>query len=263
MQVIIMRHGDAVFKGAERVLSAKGEQEARLTGLKLASAFHITKIFCSSKTRALQTANIVHDLLRGREVPPVQVLNELAPYGNTDLAVDYIESICEENDTVLLVSHIPQVVCLSTAFCQRELELPTFFTAGALILESKGHGQAFVPSQFLTANRELKLQAIPTNTIKVPTAAAAAVAVSAGAAGVALWPHAANMLSAYTSVQGITRHVAEPSADQVTVLTSNTKKPMLHSQRVLAQLSAATHKKSSGSKSTAVPRLESYPAYSL
>ena len=128
MQVIIMRHGDAVFQGAERVLSAKGEQEARLTGLKLASAFHITKIFCSSKTRALQTANIVHDLLRGREVPPVQVLNELAPYGNTDLAVDYIESVCDENDTVLLVSHIPQVVCLSTAFCHRELELPTFFT---------------------------------------------------------------------------------------------------------------------------------------
>lgn len=263
MQVIIMRHGDAVFQGAERVLSAKGEQEARLTGLKLASAFHITKIFCSSKTRALQTANIVHDLLRGREVPPVQVLNELAPYGNTDLAVDYIESVCDENDTVLLVSHIPQVVCLSTAFCHRELELPTFFTAGALVLEGKGHGQAFAPSQFLTANRELKLQAIPADTIKVPTAAAAAVAASAGAAGVALWPHAANMLSAYTSVQGITRHVAEPSADQVTVLTSNSKKPMLHSQRVLAQLSAATHKKSSSSKSTAVPRLDSYPAYSL
>ena len=186
MRVIIMRHGDAVFQGAERVLSSRGEQEARLTGLKLVSAFNITKIFCSSKRRAQQTAQIVHGLMRGRSVPEVQVLNELNPYGDASLVRDYLDAICEPNDTVLLISHIPQVVNLSWTFCQQEIELPTFFTAGALVLEprkkaSKAESSStftsYCPCLFLAPNRELRLSSTP----ETAAAASAAHAVTSSA----------------------------------------------------------------------------------
>ena len=106
MRVIIMRHGDAVFQGAERVLSSRGEQEARLTGLKLVSAFNITKIFCSSKRRAQQTAQIVHGLMRGCNVPEVQVLNELNPYGDASLVRDYLDAVCEPSDREIIAAHM-------------------------------------------------------------------------------------------------------------------------------------------------------------
>lgn len=183
MRVIIMRHGDAIFRGAERVLSSRGEQEARLTGLKLVSAFNITKIFCSSKYRAQQSAQIVHDLLRGPNIPEVQVINELNPYGNASLVRDYLEATCDDNDTVVLVSHIPQVLNLSWVFCQQELNLPTFFTAGALILESKKSSDSddvsrYYPCWFLAPNREVKL----INAASTPSAAASAYAAAALAA---------------------------------------------------------------------------------
>ena len=186
MRVIIMRHGDAVFQGAERVLSSRGEQEARLTGLKLVSAFNITKIFCSSKRRAQQTAQIVHGLMRGCNVPEVQVLNELNPYGDASLVRDYLDAVCEPNDTVLLISHIPQVVNLSWTFCQQEIELPTFFTAGALVLEprkkaSKAESSSaftsYCPCLFLAPNRELRLSSTP----ETVAAASAAHAVTSSA----------------------------------------------------------------------------------
>lgn len=186
MRVIIMRHGDAVFQGAERVLSSRGEQEALLTGLKLVSAFNITKIFCSSKRRAQQTAQIVHGLMRGRSVPEVQVLNELNPYGDASLVRDYLDAVCEPNDTVLLISHIPQVVNLSWTFCQQEIELPTFFTAGALVLEprkkaSKAESSSaftsYCPCLFLAPNRELRLISTP----ETVAAASAAHAVTTSA----------------------------------------------------------------------------------
>lgn len=162
MRIIIMRHGDAVFQGAERVLSARGEMEARLTGLKLVSAFNITKIFCSSKLRAQQTAKIVRDLMRGRNAPEIEVLNELNPYGDASLVRDYLEATCTDEDTVLLISHIPQVVNLSWIFCQQELELPTFFTAGALVLEPQKASDAsrYCPCLFLAPNREQRLDVL-------------------------------------------------------------------------------------------------------
>lgn len=176
MQVIVMRHGDAVFKGADRVLSAKGEQEAKLTALKLASTLNITRIFSSPKQRALQTASIVQGLLRGRQIPQIEVLNELSPYGDARMVRDFVEAVCEPNDTVLLISHIPQVLNLSFTFTQQDLDLPTFYTAGALILKHQAsEGQNFTPSCFYTPNSEQPIRALPATT----TAASAAYSLAA------------------------------------------------------------------------------------
>lgn len=159
MKVIIMRHGDAKFLGAERVLSKQGEQEANMTGLKLVSSLNITRIIASPKQRALQTASIVQSLLRGADRPQVEVLTELSPYGHASLVQDFVEATSSQDDTILLVSHIPQVVNLAYTFCGHELGLPAFQTASALILEVSAEGK-YVPTAFYTPYGETYLDRV-------------------------------------------------------------------------------------------------------
>ena len=135
MNVIVMRHGDATFLGAQRVLTERGRQEVQITALKLAGAMKITKIMSSPKQRALQTASIVQSLLRGAKIPQIEVLPELSPTGDAEMVYEYLNASCAPDDTVLLVSHIPQVCNLSCTLCHRELDIPRFHTASALILQ--------------------------------------------------------------------------------------------------------------------------------
>ena len=157
MRVIIMRHGEAMFEGPERVLTSRGREEVKMTTLKLLSSYNITKIFCSPKKRALQTAQVVHSLLKGSNVPEVQILPELAPMGSASQVFDYINAVASESDTVLLISHIPQVLNLADAFTAVDCDVPRFVTGGALILQqSAGAGYArFVPESFFTPSSEL------------------------------------------------------------------------------------------------------------
>ena len=153
MKVIIMRHGDAVFSGGDRVLSERGVQEAKITGMKLVSSLQITRIFSSPKQRAMATAAQVKDLLRGRSIPEIEIIPELSPSGNTDMAVEYVMASCSNDDTVLLVSHIPQVVNLSIAFAGYGFNVPSFYTAAALVLQQDEAGK-FVPQDFYTPSKE-------------------------------------------------------------------------------------------------------------
>lgn len=59
MRIVILRHGEATLSNCDRVLSSQGMKEAVATGQKLSKILTITKCFCSPKTRAEQTANIV------------------------------------------------------------------------------------------------------------------------------------------------------------------------------------------------------------
>ena len=98
---------------------------------------------------------------------------------------DYLDAVCDPDDTVLLISHIPQVVNLSWTFCQQEIELPTFFTAGALVLEPRKKAikadsstfTSYCPCLFLAPNRELRLSSTP----ETAAAASAAHAVTSSA----------------------------------------------------------------------------------
>lgn len=181
MKVIIMRHGDARFLGAERILSSQGEQEARMTGLKLLSSFNITRIFASPKQRALQTASIVQSLIKGANRPQVEVLSDLSPYGNATSVQDFVEAVSEQDDTVLLVSHIPQVVGLSYTFCGQEFNLPIFHTAGALILESTPDNR-YRPQAFYTPYGETYLDQIKVGNIVFSQELPMVVASSMGSA---------------------------------------------------------------------------------
>lgn len=136
MQIIIMRHGDAVYINSNRVLSEQGKLETKLTAIELMNDFHFTKIFSSPKTRALETASIVQSLMRGRVIPDIEVERELCPCGNAKIVRDYIEAVCDPNDTVLIVSHMPNIANIVSAFCP-QATLPVFSTSVALSLESK------------------------------------------------------------------------------------------------------------------------------
>lgn len=185
MKVIIMRHGDARFLGAERVLSKQGEQEANMTGLKLVSSYNITRIFASPKQRALQTASIVQSLLKGSKRPQVEVLNELSPYGRPTMVQDFVEATSEPNDTILLVSHIPQVVNLTYTLCGREFDLPVFQTASALILETEG--DKYIPTAFYTPYGETYLDKVKVGAIPVSSATVTVpMVLSAGTLGTPL-----------------------------------------------------------------------------
>lgn len=155
VKVIVMRHGDAVFQGGDRVLSSRGEQEAKLTGMKLVSHLAITKIISSPKQRAIQTAEIVRSLLRGRQIPQVELLPELSPSGDAHTVFDYVNAIGSPDDTILLVSHIPQVINLSYTFGYRQMEVPMFYTAAAMVLEKVNpEDELFVAKSFYHPNGE-------------------------------------------------------------------------------------------------------------
>ena len=159
MKIIIMRHGQASYFGADRVLTAEGRQEAELTALKLASHAHITKVYASPKTRAQQTAQAVVSRLPGRRL---NIITEqaLTPAGDPFIAVEQALLDAKENDEMLLISHIPLVEHLSHYLCP-SLEIPLFVTAAALIVaqkDGKWHPEAFITphgEHFFDAARSL------------------------------------------------------------------------------------------------------------
>lgn len=144
-----MRHADAIRTSADRILSEQGKHEATLTALELVKDFHFTKIFSSPKTRAIETATIVQSMMRGRNIPDIEIESELCPCGRASLVRDYIDAVCSEDDTVLIVSHMPHIASLVDSFCPRAF-LPTFSTAVALSLESIKNNFSFKSNKVYT-----------------------------------------------------------------------------------------------------------------
>lgn len=178
MRVIIMRHGEAMFEGPERVLTSRGREEIKMTTLKLLSSSNITRIFCSPKKRAVQTAQVVSSLLRGK-VPEIEILPELAPMGNASYVYDYVNAVAHDSDTILLISHIPQVLSLADVFTAVDCDVPRFVTGGALILQqldSSASYPRFVAESFFTPSSELilpqtKRSAVATAPVATPAPA--------------------------------------------------------------------------------------------
>lgn len=133
MRIVILRHGEAALSNFDRVLSSNGMKEAAATGQKLSKILKITRCFCSSKTRAEQTANIVCQQL-GFEGAN-ENFSELSPSGNPAKVISYIDEKCDDEDTVLLVSHLPLVELLAYEYNGKLNFPPKFSTACALIID--------------------------------------------------------------------------------------------------------------------------------
>ena len=151
MHIIIMRHGEATYKGADRVLTLNGYQESQMTGLKLGSLFTINKILVSPKTRAKETCQAVLDKLPGLK-PQVEILNDLTPSGDPRLVYDYVMAVIKPQENVLLITHIPMVDRLTAEFCP-DFPCPRFSTSSALVLENNESLGVSV-KKFITPSQE-------------------------------------------------------------------------------------------------------------
>lgn len=136
MKIVVLRHGDAIYSNSDRILSSEGMKEASLVGEKIAKYVKFTKCFCSPKTRAKQTAQIV--LQQNNCSCDIEIMSDLSPSGDPQQVISFIEATCDENDVVLLVSHLPLVWTLSYEFNKNLLMPPQFDTACALVMQYEG-----------------------------------------------------------------------------------------------------------------------------
>ena len=132
MNIIIMRHGHAIFEGNDRVLSAEGKNQVAITACKLHAMLKIDRVFSSPKSRAKPTADIVISKMRS-DRPSINIIKDLSPSGNANLVIDEVLHSAQVDETVLLVSHIPIVEDLTYSL-NKALNIPVFETACAYIL---------------------------------------------------------------------------------------------------------------------------------
>lgn len=64
-----------------------------------------------------------------------ETLSELTPSGNPAKIISYIDETCDDEDTVLLVSHLPLVELLAYEYNSKLNFPPRFSTACALIID--------------------------------------------------------------------------------------------------------------------------------
>ncbi|MBN3344633.1 phosphohistidine phosphatase SixA [Pectobacterium brasiliense] len=145
MQVLIMRHGDAVLDAASdavRPLSDAGRDESRQMACWLNEQnIDIERVLVSPYLRAQQTLEVVKKALPLPE--EADCLNELTPGGDAQLVSYYLQTLAREGvGAVLVVSHLPLVGYLVAELCQNETA-PMFATSAIACVKveaESGHG---------------------------------------------------------------------------------------------------------------------------
>ena len=107
MNIILMRHGEAIpfaLNDAERPLTAKGKADVAVIGSHLKkSGWSPSTIFCSTRLRAQQTAELVGDSIRSEQ--QVKVLKGITPEDDWKQAMAVIEQYMVEG--AIFVFHQP------------------------------------------------------------------------------------------------------------------------------------------------------------
>ncbi len=115
MKLFLVRHGDYVSADPAQLLSPKGVQDIENIGGYLKNnSVHVAQIWHSPKPRAVQTANILHDILNGGER---QERPDLVPNAHPQQVIEDLQS--QEHD-VLIVSHLPFIPRLVLRLLQQE-----------------------------------------------------------------------------------------------------------------------------------------------
>ncbi|MBJ7221409.1 MULTISPECIES: phosphohistidine phosphatase SixA [unclassified Brenneria] len=159
MQVLIMRHGDAVpaaASDAQRPLSERGYDESRKMARWLDSrAVDIDRILVSPYLRARQTLEAIRGLLPMPESD--ECLPELTPGGDAGLVSGYLQTLAGEGvKAVLVISHLPLVGYLVAELCPDETA-PMFATSAiACVSVDAQSGNGVVDWQMSPAQLALK-----------------------------------------------------------------------------------------------------------
>ncbi|HSV43295.1 MAG TPA: phosphohistidine phosphatase SixA [Candidatus Bathyarchaeia archaeon] len=115
MKLFLVRHGDYVSADPAHPLSLKGVQDIENIGGYLKNdGVHVSQIWHSPKSRAVQTANIINDILNGGEKKERQ---DLLPNAHPQQVIEDLQS--QEHD-VLIVSHLPFIPRLVLRLLQQE-----------------------------------------------------------------------------------------------------------------------------------------------
>ncbi|MEH0874000.1 phosphohistidine phosphatase SixA [Pectobacterium cacticida] len=145
MQILIMRHGDAIpdaASDAARPLSQAGRDESRLMANWLNDQHvDIERVLVSPYLRAQQTLDVVKEALPLPE--EADCLSELTPGGDAQLVGYYLQTLAREGvGAVLVVSHLPLVGYLVAELCRNDTA-PMFATSAIACVQvdaSTGHG---------------------------------------------------------------------------------------------------------------------------
>ncbi len=135
MYLILVRHGQAVSETEDplRPLSACGVEEIKKTALLLSlMGLSVSRILCSQKERARQTAGIIQELF----CPDAELLVRpgLAP---NDPVEGMIEDLFRQNQNICVVGHLPYLPCLVAGLMARQdrRSVLKFNTGTAVVLQ--------------------------------------------------------------------------------------------------------------------------------
>jgi phosphohistidine phosphatase SixA len=150
MKIIIMRHAQAVSSGPDRVLTSLGMRETMEVAAAINQKYSITRAYASPLTRAQQTAQLVLNQANSKVI--IETLPELTPDGDPLTVRALIDACCNNNDVVLILSHVPMVSELCYEFTSHHEFGPDFVTSAALLLDY--NGQIATPEHFFAPSCE-------------------------------------------------------------------------------------------------------------
>lgn len=123
MKLFILRHGQAEPQKTTdevRELTDKGcEDTARVVSARVRDLQTVAQIWASPLVRAQQTANIALNYLSALEIHTSDLI---IPEANPVIAMNWLQSINQQNLSILLVSHQPFVGELVNKLCGKSAD---------------------------------------------------------------------------------------------------------------------------------------------
>lgn len=134
-----MRHGEAktAEQDPQRGLTDNGNRlVGQVAQMVLDKGVTLSTIYHTDKTRAAQTARIVHDLIS--PAARIETCDGMLP---NDSAQEFLNRVPGMHDHTLLVSHLPFLPGLLAALTQRPVSNIGFLPATWLCLERQQHNR--------------------------------------------------------------------------------------------------------------------------
>ena len=131
MRVYLVQHGKAKSEeeDPEKPLTDEGRKETEAIAESLKRKIKVSKIFCSKKLRAKQTAEIFAKSIRAK----VESVDGLAPIDPIDKALELLK------DGVMIVGHLPHLSELASKLLVHDetKDIVKFAHSGVLCLEKE------------------------------------------------------------------------------------------------------------------------------
>lgn len=139
MKLHLIQHGEAQSKQqhSDRPLSEQGKTDIEQLANALKGRINVSRIMHSGKTRARQTAQIIHDI-----VAPQQLVEAIDGINPNDPVEPFIKRLLYSDEECLIVGHLPFLSKMAGSLvCENEDTALIEFTPGTLVtIESTDAG---------------------------------------------------------------------------------------------------------------------------